>query len=671
MDAPDPRPLEPAEAHSAPSHRSPAPEPSRPATPPPPHIVHVITRLLQGGAEENTVSTCLYQAARGSRVTLIHGLESHPSWAARLDGAVTQVAVPALRQAIHPVRDAAAIRDLARLFKSLRPDVVHTHQSKAGFLGRMAAARARVPSIVHTVHIAPFVNVRGPRRWAYAAAERWCALRTDLFIAVSEGMRDAYRQAGIGVGRRFEVIHSGMPLAKFVSATPPADWKRRIGGWDGAERPTIIVMLAAFEPRKRQRALLAAIAPALRARPDLCLLLAGEGSERALCERAADELGIARQVRFLGHDPAPQELIALADVCLLTSEREGLPRSVVQYIAGGKPVILSRLPGIEELIVDGVNGIITDPDDLGDAVARLLRLVDDRADLARLATGARATDVSRWREEAMGARIEAAYQRALRPRRVDRIEFFGLPGSGKTTIARHVVALLGDDDGDVLFSGHLMGDELGPWHRALRRLAMIATTLPRHGGSALGAARGLIGLPAGPRDVVKSLWNYASVVAMGLKHRRGGHGLLVMDQGIVQAMWSARMHGGAKRSAPVSLVAGDDVERTLFVRVDTAVEAARARLLRRPGRTSRMQRPDRIDEVSLWCRGEEIVADLTSEIEAALEHRSLGSRLLWLRGDGGDDPLALAQAIVAELKRAERVPSVDLVRDGELIDRSA
>ena len=632
---------------------------------PPLHIVHVITRLLQGGAEENTVSTCLYQARQGHRVTLVHGPDSHPTWDARLSSKLRLMEVPTLQQSLNPLTDALAMRDLGTLFRELQPDVVHTHQSKAGIVGRLAAAAAGVPLVVHTVHIAPFLNVSGARRWLFAAAERLCAKSTHLFVAVSHGMRQAFLDEGIGRADNFHVIHSGMPLEKFISARPPADWRSRIGGWEGAERPKLVLMLASFEPRKRQRQLIEAIAPDLRDRPGLGLLFAGEGAELQRCTTLARELGVEGQVRFLGHDPAPHELIALADLCLLTSEREGLPRSVVQYLAGGKPVVLSYLPGVEEVVTDGVNGVIADPNDLRDAVAKLVRLAEDDAARARLEAGARETDVSRWREAAMGESIERAYRAARNalpstasaPRQgaIGAIEFFGLPGSGKTALARQVVSLLHSEGRSAALSRDVMGDRLGLARRSLRRLALIMRVLPLHIGRAYRATRCLPAAGSTRKDLLKSLWNYCSVLAMALNHARNGKGTLVLDQGVAQALWSARMHGVGSNPAPdsASLTAGGCFDRSLFVRVETPTEVAAARLQRRRFKTSRMQRPDRIGQQSLWDKANEITTDLTGRIEAELERRHLRGRLIRVKSDDSSDPAETARVIVAHLALLE------------------
>ena len=117
----------------------------------------------------------------------------------------------------------------------------------------------------------------------------------------------------------------------------------------------MLVLLAAFEPRKNQLALLDAIAPILRGRPDLCLLFAGEGEMEGKVREKIAEIGLGDQVRMLGYRTDPEKIMALADICLFCSVKEGLPRSVLQYVAVGKPIVMFDIYGLEELVQDGAN----------------------------------------------------------------------------------------------------------------------------------------------------------------------------------------------------------------------------------------------------------------------------------------------------------------------------
>jgi len=376
-------------------------------------IAHVITRWLKAGSEENTLATCLYQLKEGHDVTLIYGEEYDPVFLASLPPELKRLQVPNLVHKIDPVRDLQCTMDLRRIYREQGYDVVHTHQSKAGIVGRFAAAGRKRPVVVHTVHIAPFLNVSGASKAVFLVTEQLGARLSHRIINVSEGMKNACLDHKVGTPAQHVVIHSGMPIEKFQAAEPPADWRGRIGGWPDGAKPKMILMLAAFEPRKRQKPLIEAIAPMLRDRDDVCLLFGGQGTMFEDCRALVSSLGLDDKIRFLGYDANPQSLVAMADVCILTSEREGLPRVVVQYLAAGRPAVVMDLAGIDEIVTDGVNGLVLPADDFADFSRTLLGLLDDPIELDRLAQGARRTDVSRWAVEEMGKRISEAYDQAL------------------------------------------------------------------------------------------------------------------------------------------------------------------------------------------------------------------------------------------------------------------
>ena len=377
------------------------------------HIVHVLTRLLRAGSEENTMATARWQANAGHRVTVLHGAEFSPDW---YDTPVPGVDLRAVPQMIHPIRpwaDLRAVRVLRDQFHALRPDVIHTHQSKAGVLGRLAAGAVPDALVVHGIHIIPFDGVGSTKRAFYVAAERLMARRTDVFIAVSESVARAYVEAGVCRADNVHCVYSGMPLESFRNGMLPDDWRKLLGIEGGNLCPPVVLMMAAFEPRKRHVPFLDAFRRVTARHPDVRLLLAGAGPEEGNVRAAVSRLGLDRNVVFCGHRPDPEALLALADLSVLTSEREGLPRVVVQSIAAGCPAVVSDLPGIGEIIEDGVNGWITDANDLGQTADLLTRLLGSAQHLSRLRAGARATDVSAWGLDALGARTTAIYEAAI------------------------------------------------------------------------------------------------------------------------------------------------------------------------------------------------------------------------------------------------------------------
>ncbi|MGQ0741107.1 MAG: glycosyltransferase family 4 protein [Alphaproteobacteria bacterium] len=174
----------------------------------------------------------------------------------------------------------------------------------------------------------------------------------------------------------------------------------------------MLLMIASFEPRKRHWELLH-VFPRIAARfPQVRLLLVGEGPQRAQVEAQVASLGLQRNVIFMGYRGDPEALIALADLCLLTSLREGLPRVLMQYLAAGKPCAACNLPGLGEVLRHGVNGIVTSAD-MGALAQATVELLENPEKLRRLSQGAAETDLSSWEASLMGARTEAVYRSAL------------------------------------------------------------------------------------------------------------------------------------------------------------------------------------------------------------------------------------------------------------------
>ncbi|MEE9319496.1 MAG: glycosyltransferase [Granulosicoccus sp.] len=375
-------------------------------------IVHVLTRLLRAGAEENTVATCQYQIDSGHEVYLIHGNEFDPEYARELNPAIKRIKIDELVHPIQPVNDYKGLQALKREYRKIRPDVVHTHQSKAGALGRLAVADESCATI-HTVHIAHFLSVGWLREKLYVALEKYCSRRTHKIIDVSGGVMQACLDRGIGKPDQHQVIHSGMDIEKFKSAREPENWQRYITNWPAPDKPFVVLMLAAFEPRKRHEPFLESIAPVLRRNIRLCAVFCGQGDRLDAAKRLSHRLGIADQVRFVGFVSDPERYIALADLCVLTSEREGLPRVFVQYVAGGKTIVANHLPGIEDIVQHGYNGVVLPGDEINGVATEIERLVNDSGALQKMNKNAASASVSSWDVCQMGEKIQAVYEGAL------------------------------------------------------------------------------------------------------------------------------------------------------------------------------------------------------------------------------------------------------------------
>jgi glycosyltransferase involved in cell wall biosynthesis len=216
-------------------------------------IAHVITRFIRGGADENTLLSCNAQAAAGHEVLLIHGDEAAQGIIDRLDPGVQRTVSPSLVRSLRPAAEVRAVAEIAGRLKAFKPHIVHTHTSKAGVLGRLAARMVGTPGVVHGVHIAPFLNVGAGERAVYLLAERMLAPMTDMFVNVSEGMRRACLDHGVGDVAKHVVVPSGMDVDAFRSARPLS--RPELAERLGAALPPdlkLLLIVAGFEPRKRQ-----------------------------------------------------------------------------------------------------------------------------------------------------------------------------------------------------------------------------------------------------------------------------------------------------------------------------------------------------------------------------------------------------------------------------------
>lgn len=376
-------------------------------------IAHVITRFINGGADENTLEACNWSARRGDSVHLLFGSAFDQAIVDKLDARVEVIVIPDLVNPIDPIRDARAFFQIRAELQRIRPDLVHTHTSKAGVLGRAAARSISVPAIIHGVHIAPFQNVGFLKRHLYLTLERLAARWTDAFISVSEGMQQAYLSEGIGDPDVHSVIHSGMNIRKYqVSA--PENWRALLGLTASDSKPKVVLMIAGLERRKRHVELIAAFDKVFERVPDALLVLAGGGKEKTAIESRIEASRFRDRIRVLGHVDDPGPLIALADLAVHCAEREGLPRVIVQYLAGGLPVVMTRLPGVGGLIVDGANGRLVDQDDFSGLAAVVAETLSYPDLLDALREGAEEKDVSAWDMNVTGRNQQAVYEKVMR-----------------------------------------------------------------------------------------------------------------------------------------------------------------------------------------------------------------------------------------------------------------
>lgn len=383
-------------------------------------VIHVITRLILGGAQENTIASVLgLRQKPGVEVELLSGPSTGPEGS--LESRLNQVPgllriIPSLVRPIHPWYDALAWRALQRSFRTERPDLVHTHSGKAGVLGRLAAHGAGVPVTVHTIHGPSFGTFQGAlANAAFTAAERFTARWTTHFVAVADAMTQQYLAAGIGRPDQYTRIFSGFDLKPFLETRNDLQLRRQFGfGPDDF----VVGKIARLFHLKGHADLLA-VAPGLtRDVPGLRFLLVGDGPWRGRLEEQVARRGLQGRVVFAGLVPPERipALIGIMDVLVHLSRREGLARALTQALAAGRPVIAYDTDGAGEVCLQDQTGYLVRPGDLSELRARV-KLLADKPDLRRELGGCgRELVRERFAVERMVDALYALYHRLLESR---------------------------------------------------------------------------------------------------------------------------------------------------------------------------------------------------------------------------------------------------------------
>ena len=351
-------------------------------------VTHIITRLIVGGAQENTLATVkgLHHKPR-IWVKLISGPTVGP------EGSMEKTArrifrgraesdfdiVPELVRPVHPLKDFIVLRKLEKLLRRDKPDIVHTHSGKAGILGRLAACRAGVPVVIHTIHGPSFGNFQNAvSNFVFRSAEKYAARATTHFVVVADAMRDQYLAAGIGRPEQYTKIFSGFALEPFLAARNDLELRGKLGI---APDDFVIGTIARLFKLKGHDDLFAVAPELVRQNPKIKFLLVGDGEWRGRFENLAKTLGLEKHVTFTGLI-SPAEVpryVGIMDALVHLSLREGLPRALPQALAAAKPVVAYDCDGAREVCLDGQTGFLVQPGDLTGLKNRLLQLAGDDA----------------------------------------------------------------------------------------------------------------------------------------------------------------------------------------------------------------------------------------------------------------------------------------------------
>jgi glycosyltransferase involved in cell wall biosynthesis len=348
-------------------------------------VLRVITRLAVSGVSTHVTLANQVLTRRGWDTLLVHGRVQPDELEIELPIAdVAMHYVDSLMRPIDPLADLRTAASLLKIVRSFRPDIIHTHHSKAGLIGRSVAMLAGVPR-VHTFHGHVFEGYFGPRTSAaILTAERLLAAQTSRLIALGPLQRDDLISRGIGRPDRFEIVPLGLDLDRYRSVDRSAA-RQRLGLPKDA---VIVLMVGRLVPIKRIDRLVRVFAILHARRPDARLYVIGDGSERAAAEVQAAEAGLGDAATFCGWRSDAPTWYAAADFVALSSDNEGTPLTLIEAAAAGRPAAATAVGGVADVVIDGVTGLLAPATDEAAFARAMFRLADDLELRARLGAAA-------------------------------------------------------------------------------------------------------------------------------------------------------------------------------------------------------------------------------------------------------------------------------------------
>lgn len=381
-------------------------------------VAHIIARMITGGADENTLFTVQGLDKDRYKVDLIMGEEFDESVFDKVkNNNFDIIQIKGLKWKLNFLYDPIVLIKLIKMMKKNRYDIVHTHTTKAGILGRIAARIAGVPVIVHGLHGSTFEAFNsGLLNWLLFFFERLTGRFTDAYISVSGVLSEKYIERGIGKKENYHTVYSGMQLETFYGARGKIDCGKKQRELGISVEDFIIGNVARLETRKGHKFLIDAFEKVIEERKGcpLKLLIVGGGEERGNLENYVKEANLEKKVIFAGYREDVEELMAIMDIFVLTSFREGLPRVLVQAAAVGIPSVAFNVDGVPEIIEDNHNGFLVKAGDVKQLTERIIQYIDHKELLVLHGKNGRELIKGKWSIEDMVRRTDQIYNHLVK-----------------------------------------------------------------------------------------------------------------------------------------------------------------------------------------------------------------------------------------------------------------
>ncbi len=386
-------------------------------------VIHIITRLDRGGSAQNTMLTVLGHDRTQYEPVVIAG---HPgTWDAQGGMAATeeqcrrldkeQIAyelVPSLVRPISPWKDLCALWTLVGILRATRPAIVHTHTSKAGVLGRVAAWLAQVPVIVHTPHGHVFYGHFGPwKSKVFLQIERILCRVTSTLVALTSAERDDHLDRAVGPADRFAVIPSGIDVERFRRAR--VEGRQVPQEFNCPAGATIAGSIGWLTDIKGHRLLVEALGYLKDEFPKLHVVIVGSGGQQDALLAQADSSGLRDRIHLVGHRDDIERCLAGMDCFVFPSLNEGMGRALIEAMAAGLPVVASRVGGIPAIVRHEENGLLVAAGDSRALSEALRRILTDLQLADRLGRNASRSIGNEFGVKAMVDAVESVYRRAL------------------------------------------------------------------------------------------------------------------------------------------------------------------------------------------------------------------------------------------------------------------